>query len=123
MHVVKVVGGQATPVLHRFGGAAGVVDVLAPDRMVDAEGLGVLEQELKNPIAQRNTLRARRTGNHDVEGQALGMPFHRVLPVAADGLDLGERRRNRAVGQDGVALQPVLRGFAGGQFRQVVHRS
>lgn len=69
MHVVKVVGGQASAVLHRLGGAAGVVDVLPPDCVVDAEGLGVLEQELQYPIAQRNALWACGIGNHDVKRQ------------------------------------------------------
>ena len=77
---------------HRLGGAVGAVDVLAPQHVVDAEFGGASQQEVADPVAERDALTAGRiTGDEDVERQALVVLVQRVGPEPTDLFDLRER--------------------------------
>src|SRR5690606_13851477 len=91
--VVVVVGGDAAAVLHHApAGAAHVVDALAPDDVLDAEGARVGDGVFGGAVAQglRGAARHHAAGRHHEVAGVVGAVVLRVAGEP-DAADRGER--------------------------------
>lgn len=84
-----MIGDVAAAGLHRFGGAVGSVEMLAPDNVLHAEFMSAVQEEIADVVAQGDALRAGRVaGNQDVQRSALDVFSEGVGTEACDLTDL-----------------------------------
>ena len=80
-----------------------VVDA-APNRVLHPESARVLQHERDDLVSEGDAFGAAGVGNHHVDGQAEGMPWQRIRSHAPDFVNLGERRTDGTLRQDGSDL-------------------